>query len=131
MTPEPYAVGADTSVAEAALVMRDAEIGGVMVCTDGRPCGFLTDRDITVRVVAEGLDPIGVQVADVCSRDLVTVTPTDTAEEAIALMRERALRRVPVIDNGRAVGIVSLGDLALRQDQPSALADISGAPANR
>jgi CBS domain-containing protein len=85
---------------------------------------------VTIRTVSEGKDPATTKLGDICSRDLVTVSPTDSVEDAIRIMRERALRRLPVLDNGKAVGIISLGDLAIDLDRKSVLADISAAPAN-
>ena len=93
--------------------------------------GILTDRDIVVRAVADGLDVTATHAGDVVSRELVLLSPEDTVERAISLMREHAVRRIPVVDGDRPVGIVSIGDLALERDQESALAEISAAPPNR
>ena len=91
---------------------------------------MVTDRDIVVRTVAERQDPTTTTLADICSHSLLTVTPTDSVEEAVRLMRTHAIRRVPVVDGGQAVGLVSLGDLAVERDPGSALGEISGAPPN-
>lgn len=96
----------------------------------GHIAGILTDRDITVRVVAEGRDPRATRIDDIASHDLVALSPEDSIERAVEAMRERALRRLPVVEDGKVVGIVSLGDLALERDPDSALADISAAPPN-
>ena len=93
-------------------------------------CGIVTDRDIVVRTVAETQDPTITTLADICSHRLLTVTPTDSVEEAVRLMRTHAIRRLPVVEGGQAVGIVSLGDLAVERDPGSALGKISGAPPN-
>ena len=131
MTPNPEVLDVKACVADAARVMRDKSIGDVMVSSDGKVCGIVTDRDITVRVVAEGMAPEEVMLGDVCSRELVSLTPDDPVEEAIRLMRDEAIRRIAVCDEGgRPVGVVSIGDLALERDRDSALADISAAPAN-
>jgi CBS domain-containing protein len=90
----------------------------------------VTDRDIALRIVAEGRDSAATTLADVCSHSLLTVTPTDSVEEAVRLMRTHAIRRLPVVEDGRAVGIVSLGDLAIERDPDSALGEISSAPPN-
>jgi CBS domain-containing protein len=83
-----------------------------------------------VRTVAERQDPATTTLADICSHSLVTVTPTDSVEEAVRLMRTHAIRRLPVVEGGQAVGVVSLGDLAVERDPGSALGEISGAPPN-
>lgn len=130
MTPAPVALVATSTLTEAAQAMRDSNIGDVIVMDKDVVCGIVTDRDITVRAIAEERNPAEVKLADICSRDLITVAPTDSVDEAIRLMREKALRRLPVVDKGTAVGIVSLGDLAVERDSDSALADISSAPPN-
>jgi CBS domain-containing protein len=111
--------------------MRDANIGDVIVLQDDQICGILTDRDIVVRAVAEGREPATTKVADICSQELTTVSPTDEVEEAVRLMREKAIRRLPVVEGGKPVGIVSIGDLAVERDPHSALGRISAAPPNR
>ena len=131
MTAHPVALPATSSVIEAARAMRDSDIGGVIVVDNGRVCGIVTDRDITVRGVAEGRDMSHLKLADVCSRVLTTVSPTDSVDDAVRLMREKAVRRLPVVEGGKPVGIVSLGDLAVTRDPQSALGNISAAPANR
>lgn len=132
MTPSPLALQATTSVLDAARTMRESNIGNVLVVDDSEGvCGIVTDRDIVVRAVAEGLDPADVPLGDVCTRDVITVDIGASIDEAARVMRDGALRRVPVLDDGAPVGIVSLGDLAVQQDPSSALAGISAAPPNR
>ena len=128
MTPNPVALPGTASVHEAARAMRDAQIGDVIIIENNQVCGIVTDRDIVVRTVAETQDPATTTLADICSHNLLTVTPTDSVEEAVRLMRTHAIRRLPVVDGGRAVGIVSLGDLAVERDPGSVLGEISGAP---
>jgi CBS domain-containing protein len=130
MTPEPHTVQAGTKLADAAAIMRDADIGDVIVMTDGTVSGIVTDRDMAVRAVAEGRDPKKTAVGEICSKELVALSPADSVEDAIGKMREMAIRRLPVVDDGRAVGIVSLGDLAVARDPDSVLADISAASPN-
>jgi signal-transduction protein with cAMP-binding, CBS, and nucleotidyltransferase domain len=131
MTKNPLTVAETAPVREAATIMRDANIGDVLVTrSDGTVCGIVTDRDLTVNVVAEGKDPNSVTVEDVCSHHIESVASGDPVGRAVVLMRDRAIRRLPVIDDGNLVGIVSLGDLAMEQDPQSALADISEAPPN-
>jgi CBS domain-containing protein len=128
MTSDPQTVEADRPAMEAARLMRDHDFGDVPVTEGGRLVGIVTDRDIAVRLVAEGRDP-GTAVREVCtSGSLVTVTADTTATEAVRLMREHAVRRLPVLDGDRLIGIVSLGDMAIEHDETSALADISAAP---
>jgi len=111
--------------------MRDSDIGDVIVVENGQICGMVTDRDITIRGVAEGRNISSLTLADICSRQLTTLSPTDSVDDAVLLMREKALRRLPVVEGGKPVGIVSLGDLAVTKDPHSALGNISTAPANR
>ncbi|MFH7594232.1 CBS domain-containing protein [Streptomyces racemochromogenes] len=128
MTGNPVTVGKSTTLAEAARVMRDADIGDVLVVDGGRLRGILTDRDIVVRAVADDRDPAETTVRAVCTTDPVTVGPDDGVDAAIALMRRRALRRLPVVTgDGALVGVVSLGDLVVEQDPGSALAAIAAA----
>ena len=130
MTADPYGVNTASSIQEAAQVMRDREIGDVMVMRDnGSVCGIVTDRDIVVRAVADGSGP-QTPIEDICSHEVVSVPSDSPAAEAVALMRSHNIRRLPVIDDDQLVGIVSLGDLAIERDPESALADISKAPAN-
>jgi CBS domain-containing protein len=131
MTANPATIPASSAVVEAARAMRDRDIGDVVVLQDDRVCGIVTDRDIVVRGIAQGRDPAQTKLADICSRDLVTVSPNDDVADAVRLMKEKAIRRLPVVENGRPVGIVSIGDLATEQDRRSALGEISAAPANR
>jgi CBS domain-containing protein len=116
------------SVQEAARAMRDHDIGDVIVIEHDQVCGIVTDRDIAVRLVAEAQDPAATPLATICSHSLLTVTPTDSVEEAMRLMRLHAVRRLPVVEAGKAVGIVSLGDLAVERDPKSVLGKISDAP---
>jgi CBS domain-containing protein len=130
MTTDPVVCETTASATEAAQKMRDHEIGDVLVVDGSELVGIVTDRDIAVRVVAEGSDPDSVTLGDVCSGDLETVTPDDDLGDVIRDMRDRAVRRVPVVEDGTAVGILSIGDLAVMKDAESLLADISAAPSN-
>ena len=131
MTTNPETLPESTTVREAAETMRANDIGDVVVVDDnGTLSGILTDRDIVVRVVAEGRDPRATRIGDVASRDLTAVSPDDPVDRAVQLMRDKAIRRLPAVDKGKPVGIVSIGDLALDRDPGSALADISAAPPN-
>lgn len=130
MTPEPVCVGPQASVAEAARKMREVDSGAILVTEGDELRGLVTDRDIVVRAIAEGRDPTQTPVRDICSAQLESLSPNDDVDRAVQLMRDRHVRRIPVVESGHAVGIVSIGDLALARDEHSALADISGAPGN-
>jgi CBS domain-containing protein len=93
--------------------------------------GIVTDRDIVIRGVAEGADPNTTRLGQVVSGDLTSVAPDDPVQRAIELMREKAVRRLPVLEGGKPVGVLSLGDLAVERDAQSALADISEEPPGR
>ncbi len=131
MAPRPVAVPPTAPLGEVAQLMRDSDIGDVIVQQDGRLTGIVTDRDIVVRAIADERALQGTNVGDICSRDLVTIRPDEPIERAVQLMREAAIRRLPVADNGQLVGVVSLGDLALERDPSSCLADISAAEPNQ
>src|SRR5215475_4413159 len=131
MTANPLTVPVHTSIAQAARIMRDGDTGDVLV-TDGRGnlVGILTDRDIVTRAVATGHDLHLTGVEEIATPMPVAVEPNTEADRAVALMREHAIRRLPVLDGGEIVGIVSLGDLACDRDEHSVLAAISFAVAN-
>jgi len=131
MTKDPATVDTHASAVEAAKRMRDEDTGAIIVTEGSELRGLVTDRDIVVRAVADGRDPSSVEVSEVCSGDVKALSPDDAVERAIELMREQHVRRVPVVEDGRPVGIVSIGDLAIERDETSALADISAAPGNR
>lgn len=131
MTARPIQLGADRPVFEAARLMREADMGDVLVTRDGALCGIVTDRDIVVRCLAEGLDPTETPLERICSGDLVTLSPEQDADEAVRTMQERAIRRIPVVEDGRPVGIVALGDLAAERDRSSTLGRISTARPNQ
>jgi CBS domain-containing protein len=131
MTSEPVTMQATASTLEAARAMRDSDIGAVVVLDNGKVCGIVTDRDIVVRAVAQACDLATTKLRDICSHELTTLEPTDTVEHAVQVMRAKAIRRLPVVQNGKPVGIISLGDLAVERDPDSALGNISAAPPNR
>jgi CBS domain-containing protein len=131
MTKRPRQLDASSTAAEAAKIMRDEDIGDVLVRDGSGLCGVVTDRDIVIRAVAAGKDPEKITLGEICSRELWALSPDDSVSEAVLLMREHAVRRLPVIEDGSAaVGIVTLGDLAQTLDRTSALGDISAAPPN-
>ena len=130
MTTDLVTCPSSTLVMAAAGHMRDRNIGDVLVVDDGSVRGIVTDRDIVVRCVADGGDVRQATVGDVCSGDLTTVASGASIEEAARIMRDNALRRLPVVDGGKPVGIVTLGDLAVDADPSSALGGISAARPN-
>ena len=131
MTRDPLTLDADCTIQDAARAMRDRDIGNVLV-TDGdaKLCGIVTDRDIVVRGLAEGKDPKTTTLREVCSQALTHLTPDDEVDNAIKLMAKKGIRRIPVMDGERAVGVLSIGDLAVARDSDSALASISAKSPN-
>jgi CBS domain-containing protein len=130
MTRNTHLVRLDDAIIVAAQLMRDENIGDVIVSDNGTVRGILTDRDIVVRAVAEGMDAMTATVDAVYSGGVTTVTPDTSVDEAAQIMREKAIRRLPVVEDSQAVGVVSLGDLAMERNEGSALADISAAQPN-
>jgi CBS domain-containing protein len=113
MTENPRVAGRDLLVTEAAAIMRTEDVGSLPVVENDRLVGVLTDRDIVVRVVAEGRDACATSVGEILSNDLVTVTPEQSLDEALALMARHQVRRLPVVEeDGRLVGVVAQADVA-------------------
>ena len=130
MTTNVTCVEPSSTLVEAAKLMQQNDIGNVLVAEGDKVCGIVTDRDIVVRAIADGCDPTTTTVGDICSHDLATVKPTASLEEAKKLMADHAVRRVPVVDKGKPVGIISLGDVAIEGSGERPLEEISAAPAN-
>lgn len=137
MTAEVEYLRPTDTAAETARRMRDLNVGAIPVCEDSRLVGVVTDRDITIRVTAEGRDPNTIQLQEFLSQDLVTAEPDWSTEEAASVMAEHQIRRLPVVEQGKLVGIVSLGDLAAKTQKAEparkALKEISkpAAPSTR
>ena len=133
MTPAPETVTLDASLTAAARLMAEKDIGDVIVVEPGteRVAGIVTDRDIAIRAVAEGRNPDTTTVEEIFSRDLVAADPADSVRRVIDLMEDLKVRRLPVVEADRAVGIVSLGDLAVETNVGSAIAEISAAAPDR
>ncbi|MEV6691275.1 CBS domain-containing protein [Micromonospora sp. NPDC051196] len=126
MTRQVIYLPAETTLDEAARVMKEADIGDVVVTDGATLAGLLTDRDIVVRAVAANSDPTSTTIGSITTREVVMIEQNCSAGDAAALMRERGVRRVLVCDAERKlVGIVSLGDLAVQFDPQSALGQIS------
>ena len=131
MTAAPDAVKQTDTLQDAARLMRSNDIGDVLVeGEDGRLVGIITDRDIAIRAVAEGRDSAST-IADLYTRDITALAPTDTVHDAVKLMRAGDVRRLPVVESGKAIGIVSLGDISVATAPDSVLADISAASPDR
>ncbi len=131
MTPGPLVLGPDATAIDAARAMRDINIGSVLVVDGDELVGIVTDRDIVLRVIAENVAPGSAMLSSISTPIDVVAAPEDSVGDVVRLMRERAVRRVPVVDGGVPVGIVSIGDLAMAQDHGSVLADISAADPDR
>ena len=117
MTPNPSSIEATQTVADAARLMRDEDVGMTPVLEEGRLVGTVTDRDIAIRVVAEGRDPQATSVREIASTGLVTLDPEQDLDEAIRLMSEHQVRRLPVVgEDGRLVGVVAQADIAREGD---------------
>ena len=133
MTAAPETVTLDAPLTAAARLMAEKDIGDVIVIEPGteRVAGIVTDRDIAIRAVAQGRNPDTTTVEEIFSRDLVAADPADLVGHVIELMEDLKVRRLPVVEADRAVGIVSLGDLAVETNVGSALAEISAAAPDR
>lgn len=129
MTTAVIGLGENASLVEAARHMRLNDIGDVLLLDGDSVRGIVTDRDIVVRALAADKDPSTTTIGEIASPDPVTIGPDEPAAHAVQLMRDRALRRLPVCEDGHVVGVISLGNLAAERDPESALADISTAPA--
>jgi CBS domain-containing protein len=131
MSKNPLTLPETASLAQAARAMRDSHIGVVLVNDgDDKLAGLVTDRDIVVRAIADGQDPNNVPVSRVLSKPEYKLEPDASIDSAVKLMSDANVRRIPVMEDGRCVGIVSLGDLAVERDPDSVLGRISGAPSN-
>ena len=125
MTTQPVMVEPTTTVAEVAKQMDREDIGEVLVADEGRVCGLVTDRDIVVRAIAEGRDPGSTRVDEICTHEIVSVSPDDSVDDAVRIMGDRAVRRIAVIEDGDPVGVISIGDIAVVREPGSALGEIS------
>jgi CBS domain-containing protein len=131
MTSAPVTIRAEEPVREAARLMRDNDIGELLVTNGHGLVGIVTDRDIVVRLVAEGRDPSGSTVLEACSTEIETVSPSTSLADAAELMRLYAVRRLPVLDGDRLVGVLSLGDLAIERGEESVLGQVSAMRGSR
>lgn len=130
MTSALETVDVEDSLRDAATMMDRSDIGSVIVTDGGSIAGIITDRDIALRGAGAGLDPTSTAVRIAMTSAPVTVQPTATVQEAIDVMREHDVRRVPVVESDRPIGVVSLADLAMSPQARTLLADLSTAPPN-
>jgi CBS domain-containing protein len=130
MTDRIVTVPSTATLVDASKAMADNDIGDVVVVDGQTVSGIVTDRDIVVRAIAKGSEPRTTKVSEVVSGPVMTLTPDASIGDAVRMMSDGAIRRIPVVEDGRPVGIVSIGDLAVERDSESALADISAANPN-
>lgn len=120
MTSDVAYAAPDTTLEEIAVLMRDENVGSIPVLDDGVLVGIVTDRDIVVRCVADGKDAAERTAEDVVSENPETVEPDDDVNEAAQIMAHRQVRRLPVVEDGRLVGMLSLGDIAVKESDQTA-----------
>jgi CBS domain-containing protein len=128
MTPEVRASAPTASLVDAAVRMKEDDVGSIPVVEEGRLVGILTDRDIVVRAVAEQVDPQSLRVGDVASTDMVTIQPEQSLDDALELMARHRIRRLPVVEQGRLVGMLAQADVAIEakgKDAGEMLGEIS------
>jgi CBS domain-containing protein len=117
MTPSPETVEPGQPVAEAAKLMKQADVGMIPVVKEGQLSGTVTDRDIVLRVIAEGKSTASTTVGEIASGEVVTVDPEQELEEALELMAKHQVRRLPVVENGRLIGVLAQADVAREGDE--------------
>ena len=117
MTPAPETIQADRTATEAARKMKEADAGMIPVMTNGNLLGTVTDRDIALRIVAEGKDPQSTLVGEIASTDPITVAPDEDLDAALEKMAKHQVRRLPVVEDGRLIGVVAQADVAREGDE--------------
>jgi CBS domain-containing protein len=122
MTPNPRTVAPGDTIQNAARIMRDEDTGAVPVVDNGRPVGIVTDRDIVIRAVADG-GQLSRPVREIVTVSVVVATPEMSTREASQLMSDHQVRRLPVVENDKLVGIVSIGDLAVKEGKDNRMGD--------
>ena len=126
MTRDPATLRPDSTCIDAAALMKREDCGSLPVVKDGALVGIVTDRDIVLRGVAEGRDLSHLAVSEIMTADPATVRPDTSAKDASALMSEKQIRRLPVVENGRVVGILTIGQLARRESADAAGETLQG-----
>jgi CBS domain-containing protein len=117
MTENPSSIDSAASVVDAARLMREQQVGSLPITDGDNLVGMITDRDITTSVVAEAADPQSTSVGNVCSREPISVEPDKDLDEAVQLMASNQVRRLPVVEDGKLVGIVAQADVALKENE--------------
>jgi CBS domain-containing protein len=112
--PIVHSIGPEVSVTECVRLMNEFRIGSMLVMEDGQLLGIFTERDAITRVLGAGLDPVSTDISRVMTKDPVWVTPSTTLEEAMGIVTNKRIRHLPVVENGRVLGVVSSGDLTHR-----------------
>ena len=128
MTKDVATATLDSSVEDVATMMKEDDTGAIPVLDDGELAGIVTDRDIVIRCIAEGKDPAETTVEDILTEELHTIEPDVDVDEAARMMADRQIRRLPVVEAGELIGVISLGDIAVKEDSDTAgesLQDIS------
>jgi CBS domain-containing protein len=131
MTTDPLSVDETTPLKDVAALMRDEDVGDVIVRREGAIGGIVTDRDIVVRAVAAGESPATATAGDICTGAVVVLSPDDSIDAAARAMADAAVRRLPVVEGDQVVGIISLGDLAREREPDSVLGELSAEPPNK
>ena len=117
MTQDPATLGPNATIGEAATLMKQEDCGSIPIVDDGRLVGIVTDRDIVVRAIAAGKEPKRTRISEIMSADPITVRPDDSVNDAEQAMRERQVRRLPVVEDGRLVGIIVTAQLARNESE--------------
>src|SRR5207253_8364874 len=117
MTEEVATVTLATTLNEIASKMKEEDTGAIPVLDEDKLAGIVTDRDIVIRCIAEGKDPNELTAEDILSRELETIEPDADVQEAARIMARRQVRRLPVVEDGELVGVISLGDIAVKEDE--------------
>jgi CBS domain-containing protein len=117
MTPSPETVEPGEPATEAAKLMKKADAGMIPVVEQGQLFGTVTDRDIVLRVIAEGKNPASTTVGEIASVEIVTVAPEQDLDEALKLMAKHQVRRLPVVESGRLIGVLAQADVAREGDE--------------
>jgi CBS domain-containing protein len=131
MSPDVVSVQLRDTLADAARAMREHNIGDVIVLNGDQLFGIVTDRDIVIRGIAEGFRAGVTEIKDIASKHVTSISPEDYVDDAMQTMKNEAIRRLPVVENGKVIGVISLGDVVLQEEPETVAADISAAPPNR
>lgn len=129
MTRQVFSLSSNSSIREVADEMKRLNVGAIPIVENNKPVGIITDRDIVLRTISQNKDPLSVKAGDIMSTDLVFGSPDMDVDDAAALMSRYQIRRLPIVENDKLIGIVSLGDLAVHphfaDEAGEALSDIS------